>query len=177
MNGGVLDPDVKLSILGGGNFICGKRIKILSSGIEALESCRIAVLPGGTLSIGDDTGMSQVSISCKESISIGSHVTIGAGTMIFDTNFHNTDWRVRRTKEDLKTARTAPVVINDDCFIGARTIICKGVTIGSRSVIAAGSVVVSDSPNDCVAGGNPCRIIKYLKHEKSTLHRLVYNSQ
>lgn len=177
MNGGVLGPNVRISVIGRGNFICGKNVKILSSGIEMFDSCRIAVLPGATLTIGDNTGMSQVSITCKDSIKIGLHVTIGAGAMIFDTNFHNTDWRVRRTKEDLKTARTAPVVINDDCFIGARTIICKGVTIGSRSVIAAGSVVVSDSPNDCVAGGNPCRIIKYLKHEKSTLHRLVYNSQ
>lgn len=79
--------------------------------------------------------------------------------MIFDTNFHNTDWRVRRTPEDIKTAKTAPISIGDDCFIGARCIICKGVKIGARSIIAAGSVVVSDIPEDCIAGGNPCKVI------------------
>lgn len=107
--------------------------------------------------------MSQVSITCKEHIIIGSHVQIGAGTMIFDTNFHNIDWRVRRNhQEDLRTAKNAPVIIGDDCFIGARTIICKGVTIGERTIIAAGSVIVKDIPSDCVAGGNPCIVIKHL---------------
>ena len=82
--------------------------------------------------------------------------------MIFDTNFHNTDWGKRRTREDIKTARTAPVSIGNDCFIGARCIISKGVNIGARTIIAAGSVVVSDIPEDCIAGGNPCKVIKII---------------
>lgn len=128
--------------------------------------CRIVVLPGATLYIGDNTGMSQVSITCKEKIEIGSNCKIGAGVMMFDTNFHNTDWRIRRTPEDLKTAKNAPIVIEDNCFIGTRSIICKGVSIGARSIIAAGSVVVSDILADCIAGGNPCRIIKYIQDNK-----------
>lgn len=43
--------------------------------------------------------------------------------------------------------------------------ICKGVTIGARSIIAAGSVVVKDIPADCIAGVNPCKVIKYLSSE------------
>ena len=81
--------------------------------------------------------------------------------MIFDTNFHNKDWKVRRTRENVKTAKTAPISIGDDCFIGARCIIMKGVNIGARTIIAAGSVVVSDIPEDCIAGGNPCRVISF----------------
>ena len=104
--------------------------------------------------------MSQVSITCKHYIHIGSHVKIGAGTLIFDTNFHNTDWHVRRDQEkDLATAINAPVIIGDDVFVGTRCIINKGVTIGDRSIIAAGSVVVKDIPADCIAGGNPCKVI------------------
>lgn len=130
-------------------------------GIDNVKRSQIIVLPGAKLEIGDNVGMSQVSITCKEHIKIGSHVKIGAGTMIFDTNFHNTDWKVRRNPvEDNQTAKTAPVFIGDDCFIGTRSIICKGVTIGPRSIIAAGSVVVKDIPSDCIAGGNPCNVIK-----------------
>lgn len=162
MGGGEIGNEVNFNIAESSNLIIGKHVVILSSGIEYFQGCRIAVLPGATLSIGDHTGMSQVSITCKESISIGSHCTIGAGTMIFDTNFHNTDWKVRRTREDLKTAKTAPIIIGDDCFIGTRCILCNGVNIGARTIIAAGSVVVSDIPEDCIAGGNPCKVIKKL---------------
>jgi acetyltransferase-like isoleucine patch superfamily enzyme len=59
--------------------------------------------------------------------------------------------------------QTAPVTIEDDVWIGAQCIILKGVTIGARSIIGAGSVVTKDIPADCVAAGNPCRIIKELK--------------
>lgn len=53
------------------------------------------------------------------------------------------------------------IVIEDDVLIGARSVILKGVTIGARSVIGAGSVVVNDIPQDCIAAGNPCNVIKY----------------
>lgn len=63
---------------------------------------------------------------------------------------------------DTKSAKRCPVIIEDHVFIGARSIITKGVTIGEKSIIAAGSVVVSDIPSNCIAGGNPCKIIKKL---------------
>ena len=79
-----------------------------------------------------------------------------------DSNFNSSDWHVRRSESDIKDAKSSPVTICDDVFIGAGSIICKGVTIGERSMIAAGSVVVSDIPADCIAGGNPCKVIKNL---------------
>ena len=54
------------------------------------------------------------------------------------------------------------MVIEDDAFIGMNCIILKGVTIGARSIVAAGSVVTKSIPADCVAGGNPAKVIKYL---------------
>ena len=54
-------------------------------------------------------------------------------------------------------------VIEDDVWVGAHSIILKGVTIGARSIIGAGSVVTKNIPPDCVAAGNPCRVIKSLK--------------
>ena len=53
-----------------------------------------------------------------------------------------------------------PVRIGERCWIGGDVTICPGVTIGDRTVIGAGSVVVRDIPSDCVAVGNPCRVIK-----------------
>lgn len=61
----------------------------------------------------------------------------------------STDWGV-----------SAPVVIEDDAFIGMNCLILKGVTIGARSIIAAGSVVTKSIPADCIAGGNLAKVIK-----------------
>lgn len=54
----------------------------------------------------------------------------------------------------------ALVVIEDNCWIGAGSIICPGVTIGKNSVIGAGSVVTKDIPANSVAAGNPCRVLR-----------------
>lgn len=55
---------------------------------------------------------------------------------------------------------TAPVTIQDNCWIGAGAVICPGVTIGENSVIGAGSVVVKDIPANSIAVGNPCRVVR-----------------
>jgi putative colanic acid biosynthesis acetyltransferase WcaF len=54
---------------------------------------------------------------------------------------------------------TAKITIGDDAFIGARSFVLPGVTIGARSVIGAGSVVTKDVPGDVIAAGNPCRVL------------------
>jgi maltose O-acetyltransferase len=55
-----------------------------------------------------------------------------------------------------------PIVIGKDVWIGGSAVICPGVTIGDRTVIGAGSVVIKDIPADVFAAGNPCRVIKSL---------------
>jgi maltose O-acetyltransferase len=62
---------------------------------------------------------------------------------------------LRRTQEFGK-----PISIGSDVWIGGGAIICPGVSIGSRTVIGAGSVVTHDIPNDVFAAGNPCRTIR-----------------
>lgn len=56
-------------------------------------------------------------------------------------------------------------MIEDDVLIGTRCIIFKGVTIGARSVIGSGSVVTKSMPSDCIAAGNPCKVIKFTNHD------------
>lgn len=118
----------------------------------------------GKLTIGNDTGISASCIWCVDNISIGNHVDIGANCVIIDNDAHSLDYRLRRDSyKDISNSK--PIVIEDDVLIGTNCIILKGVKIGSRSVIGAGSVVTGDIPTDCIAVGNPCKIIKTLKYE------------
>ena len=143
----------------GKHFVFVARMPNSSCGWEG----RMIVADSAKLEIGNDTGCSSVTICCFDSIKIGNNVKIGAGSLIMDTNFHSLDWRERRIESEMETnKKTSPVIIGDDVFIGARTIINKGVTIGERSIVAAGSVVVKDIPADEIWGGNPAKFIKKL---------------
>jgi len=132
------------------------------SGIGVTKS-KISVGRGALLKIGDYVGISSTSLLVRNSLIIGNHVNVGGGTYINDSNHHSTDWRDRADrKQDVDNAKTAPIVIGDYVFIGARCMILKGVTIGEKTIIAAGSVVVRDIPANCIAGGNPCKVIKHI---------------
>ena len=122
--------------------------------------CKLMVRKDAEFVIGDYSGMNGTLIYCAEKIIIGNYVNIGGGTRIYDTNFHNLDYLKRRDPKTNLVAKTSPIIIEDDVFIGTNCIIGKGVTIGARTIVAAGSVVVKSIPADCVAGGNPCKIIR-----------------
>ena len=131
--------------------------------IGLYKNCSIVACGSGTIAVGDNVGCSGVSICAYNKIEIGNHVMIGANTMIFDTDFHSLNPIERRrgfkSGEDL-WAISKPIRINDDVFIGANCIIGKGVSIGGKSIIAAGSVVVKSIPEGEVWGGNPARFIR-----------------
>lgn len=120
------------------------------------------------LLIGNNCGMSSSVLWVKESMVFGNNVKIGGGTLLMDNDCHSLDYRHRNGSMrgdqgeliDSKNAKSSPIVIEDDVLIGARCIILKGVTIGARSIIGAGSVVSKSIPSDCIAAGNPCKIIK-----------------
>lgn len=110
----------------------------------------------GKIFIGRSTGMSSVVLSARERIRIGNHVKLGGNVRIFDHDFHALDPLARRNpRTDAAQVRARPVAIGDDVFVGANTIILKGVTIGDRAIIRAGSVVAGDVPADEIWGGNP----------------------
>jgi acetyltransferase-like isoleucine patch superfamily enzyme len=135
----------------------------LSSTISNGSILEICVQPNAFLYIGENTGISSTSIHVWEKVHIGSDVNIGAGCLIIDTNFHSLDSNIRKTKEGGmpgSSVKTAPVIIGNDVFIGSRTIICKGVSIGEKSIVAAGSVVVKDIPANQIWGGNPAKFIQ-----------------
>lgn len=87
-------------------------------------------------------------------VTIGDHTMFGPAVQIY-TATHPLDAALRRRQEYGK-----PITIGDDVWVGGGAIICPGVTIGSRTVIGAGSVVTRDVPDDVFAAGNPCRVIR-----------------
>ena len=103
------------------------------------------------IEIGNNTGVSGISINACNLVRIGNNAIIGAGTVIYDEDGHP-----ERLSPDIK-----PVIIGNNVFIGMRCIIMKGVTIGDNAVIGAGSIVTKDIPANCVAAGVPCKVIKY----------------
>jgi acetyltransferase-like isoleucine patch superfamily enzyme len=105
--------------------------------------------------IGDNTGLSGVAICSAVSVEIGSNCLIGSDVVISDTDFHPLGSTNRRFSS-LESAKARPVVVGDNVFIGARTMVLKGVSIGDNSIIGAGSVVTRDVPADSIFAGNPC---------------------
>lgn len=113
---------------------------------------------GARLRIGDHFGMTGGSIVCEQAITIGNRVTVGANTTISDTDFHPLEPHLRQRAPS--QGATAPIVIEDDVFIGMQCLILKGVTIGRGSVVGAGSVVTHDLPPGVIAAGNPASVIR-----------------
>lgn len=156
----------KLSlVLGGGNsirigdnfyFSSGDAINPISSNLQGA----IYLEEGASLTIGNNVGMSSTRLWIHGSVIIGDNVKIGACALITDTDAHPMDYMARRTTNE--GTKSASIVIEDDVWVGAHSIILKGVTIGARSVVGAGSVVTRSIPADCVAAGNPCRVIRRL---------------
>ena len=96
----------------------------------------------------------------------GGGVYIGKGTLIAPgVEIYTAEHPVKAAERD-EWENCRPVHIGERCWIGGHSTIRPGVTIGDRTVIGAGSVVVRDIPSDCVAVGNPCRVIKHIPDNK-----------
>lgn len=113
----------------------------------------------GKIRIGDGCGISNATLFACEAITLGSHILVGGGTRIYDTDFHWLDFEKRINEAG---GETRPVTIKDGAFIGADCIILKGVTIGEKSVIGAGSVVTKSVPDGEIWAGNPAKFIRKL---------------
>lgn len=95
---------------------------------------------------------------CK--VTIGNNVFFGPKVCLC-TATHPIDSEVRNTGLEYGE----PIHIEDNVWIGMNTVVNPGVTIGSNSIIGAGSVVTKDIPNDVIAVGNPCRILRKITEE------------
>lgn len=147
-------------IIIGNNFKCNNNI--LSNSIGLIQPCVFNIATSGSrIVMGDNVGISGSTINATTKITIGNNVMIGSGCLITDTDSHPLHWEDRLEERNELTAR-APIIIGDNVFIGARSIILKGVTIGEGAVVGAGSVVSKDVPPYTVVCGNPAKIVKTL---------------
>lgn len=105
------------------------------------------------IEIGNNSGFSGVTIGAASKITIGNNVLCGANTVITDFDWHDTVSFSSAPK---------PVVIHDNVWLGLNVVVLKGVEIGKNSVIGANSIVLSDIPENVIAAGNPCRVIKQI---------------
>lgn len=111
-------------------------------GVEVGEGCRIGIRDFGTE---------------PYLIKIGNRVTIGPGVQIITHD--GSSWLIR-DHDNSRYYIYGRVSIGDDVFVGMNSIILPGVTIGSRVVVGAGSIITKDIPDNVVVAGNPARIIK-----------------
>jgi len=88
-------------------------------------------------------------------VTVGDDVALANEVYVMDSDSHGVEGRP--VKEE-------PIHIGDGTWVGARAIILPGVTIGSRCLIAAGSVVSKDVPDDTLVAGNPARVIRKLEY-------------
>lgn len=101
---------------------------------------------GAEIVVGEDTGMSGGSICAASSIRIGAGCLIGANVTLADTDFHAINPVNRRYNNNPDEIAVAPIVVEDNVFIGANAFILKGVTIGKDSVVGAGAIVTRNVP-------------------------------
>lgn len=147
----------------GGEIRFGKKIGINSGRkfnlIGGDSKLILRVINDGRIIIGNNVGMSNVTLVARNLIKIDDDVLLGGGVKIYDNDFHSLDFdtRINHPYEDIKSK---PVIVKHGAFIGAHSIVLKGVTIGERSIVGAGSVVTKNIPNDEIWGGNPAKFIR-----------------
>lgn len=168
------------------NIIFPERRRFIEIGAGNILGCEFRFESReGFVTVGNDNYIGPSLIICRNRVSIGNHVTIAWGCTIYDHNSHSLDYRERRKDiereitnmrngrhfiedKDWTTVKSAPIVIEDDVWIGMNVIVLKGVTIGRGAIIGAGSVVTKDVPAWTVVAGNPAVIIKRLKEPEES---------
>lgn len=130
-DGGEVIIDGKFKAFYGVDIICFKDAKL--------------TLKGGFIN-------SDVKIRCFESITIGEGAKIAHDVTIMDGDGHTVEYEGYIGKK--------PIVIGNHVWIGTKSIILKGVTIGEGAIVAAGSVVTRDVPAHSIVAGNPAKVLK-----------------
>jgi acetyltransferase-like isoleucine patch superfamily enzyme len=115
----------------------------------------------GPVIIGDRTkiGLSNTIIG---PVTIGNDIRLAQNVTLSGLNHNYTDVNIPIHAQGVSTA---PIVIEDETWIGANVVIVAGVTIGKHCIIAAGSIVTKSIPPYSVAVGNPARVLKKYNHE------------
>ena len=158
-----------------GSRVTGNTCNIINRGsIEIGNSVSLNSFPSGemfkvglfayfkesTVKIGNKCNLNGTIIFCRKKVVIGDCCMFGPGVVILDNSSHNSsiDPIIRRTGKITE----APVIVEDNVWVGRRSIIMKGVRLGKNCIITPNSVVIKDVPQNIIFGGNPAKFIKTL---------------
>lgn len=129
----------------GGELKLGRRVKLYRNVGIYLHT------PKAKIFIGEDTYINhRTELRCYEKINIGNRCAISWDVTIMDTDYHQID----------TIKHIAPTIIEDHVWVGCKSVILKGVTIGEGSIVAAGSIVTKNVPPYTLVAGNPAKVIK-----------------
>ena len=155
----------------GAELTIGDNVTIKSSFLSNLVGlyCKTIIVtraPGAYIRIGNNVGMSGVTIYARKGIEIGENTAIGGNTKILDNDFHPIEAETRnklladKNGGDSDLVPAKPIKIGKNCFIGCNAIILKGTELGDGCVVGAGAVVSGKFEANSVIVGNPARVIK-----------------
>jgi maltose O-acetyltransferase len=151
----------------GGALFQGLRVflvkKMLNSCGKGLRVARHANISSGQrVSLGNNCALAE-NLLILGDVNIGDDLMLGPQVVMISYNHEYSDSAIPMRAQG--ASRSRPITIGDDVWVGMRAMIMPGVTIGSHSIIAAGSIVTKDVPDWAIVGGNPAKIIKYRAHE------------
>ena len=155
----------------GAELTIGDNVTIKSSFLSNLvglysKTIIVTRAPGAYIRIGNNVGMSGVTIYARKGIEIGENTAIGGNTKILDNDFHPIEAETRnklladKNGGDSDLVPAKPIKIGKNCFIGCNAIILKGTELGDGCVVGAGAVVSGKFETNSVIVGNPARVIK-----------------
>lgn len=98
-------------------------------------------------------------IQAGNGIELGRNILIGPNVGIISANHDKNDFN--------KWEKGPPIRIGDNVWIGMNSVILQGVEIGDNTIIGAGSVVAKNIPRDCIAAGNPCKVISIMNSQNN----------
>ena len=152
--GSIIRRKARLDIIPSKKITLGKK--------SVIEDYTIINNGMGDIFIGDYTHVTS-RVKLVGPVTLGNYVTIGSGDQITGLKHNYLDVTRPIAKQGVTPNRT---VVEDDVWIGGNSCINQGITIGTHSIIASGSVVTKNVPPYSVVGGNPARISRQYDFEK-----------
>ena len=153
-------PDIRgqgTIVLGGGCVLCSRS---LSNSIGVRHPVLLhSYSKSSRISFGENVKVSGCTIFANKSVDIGQGTLIGADCLITDNDHHFLD--SSRAVKGLPESKS--IIIGENCFIGTRSIILKGVNLGNNCVVAAGAVVTKSFPDNSLIGGNPAKLLRVIE--------------
>ncbi len=154
-----------ISVKGLPHFIIGDNFKLDYYGIFEAWDYHNGISFHPSVTIGNNVSFGKYChLGCINEITLGNNVLLGSGVLIIDHAHGKTDHECLSTPPNERRLFSAgPIRIGSNVWIGEKVSILPNVTIGNNVIIGANSVVTHDIPKNCVACGNPARIIKMIE--------------